>query len=109
MAEQNYDQHPDSRYLESSYHPQSKDDMIDFPCSPAWLNCYHDMGLTPRHEEEKPPAEQPDVLGLIGDVDKLRKECGSLRKEINRLKMPKEDKEKTTFPGRKFKPIQPEG
>jgi hypothetical protein len=46
------------------------EDFIDFPCSPAWLDYYNDIGLTPRNSGEKGNSE----IGILSEILRELKE-----------------------------------
>jgi hypothetical protein len=57
-------------------------DLIDFPCSPDWLEYYHLRGLTPRRPVRE-PAETDRELRAIGE--NLENLVGTLAELLERL------------------------
>lgn len=72
----------DSRYPPFLYTTKAQDDAIDFPCSPAWLNYYHAVGLTPRRVEQQQAAQ----TDLQNELESLRTQYFSIKEELFRLK-----------------------
>lgn len=65
------------------------EDLIDFLCSPDWLDYYHERGLTPR----KSGRPDPTVEALLRELVELKKQSVAtqqfiieLLKEIKELK-----------------------
>ncbi|MEM4546835.1 MAG: hypothetical protein QW328_08770 [Nitrososphaerota archaeon] len=68
------------------------EDMIDFPCSPTWLDFYHEQGLTPRHSG-RPSAIEREILK---NLEKLNRRLDMheeiLQELIERLTVQKQSK-----------------
>lgn len=77
------------------------EDFIDFPCSPDWLDYYHERGLTPRHSGRPDPT----VEALLREIAELRKQqvvmqeaVLELLKEIKELKTSRRPAERKSVP-----------
>ena len=44
------------------------DDLIDFKCSPTWLNFYHEQGLTDRYDRESYEKEERYYLKKLQNL-----------------------------------------
>lgn len=59
------------------------EDYIDFPCSPTWLNWYHEIGLTPR----RTPQRDRELVELYRRVAHLEEILLETLEEIKSLKL----------------------
>lgn len=58
-------------------------DLIDFPCSDAFLDFYHERGMTPRHTPNYGHGtDLPPLAALDADIAVLRKQVGYLRAKL---------------------------
>lgn len=56
------------------------EDYIDFPCSPTWLDWYHEQGLTPRHSGRRHFEEK-----LVKHLDALNRRLEAQEELIREL------------------------
>lgn len=69
-----------------------REDLIDFPCSPLWLDHYADLGLTPRRSTaERPPCfstKHPRYAQQrhLADPDRLERLLALLEHLVHKLR-----------------------
>lgn len=70
------------------------EDYIDFPCSPTWLDWYHEIGLTPRRSGRNAFNEK-----LVEHLEKLNRRLDAqerLLRKLYRRRRPKKKKRGTS-------------
>ncbi|MEM1692518.1 MAG: hypothetical protein QW794_00600 [Thermosphaera sp.] len=59
------------------------EDYIDFPCSPTWLDWYHEQGLTPRRSSRK----DKELVDLYKRIARLEEILLEVLEEIKAIKL----------------------
>lgn len=76
--------HPGETWCYAHKEWEQSNDLIDFPCSPAFLNAYHAQGLTPRFVHpafDPPPRQAPDNTAYA----EISERQGSLESTLHNL------------------------